>query len=346
MSVRPASLALVLAGVAAMAAIATCAIEVPLEGKACPCVEGYLCDEVENECLAESCAVSASRISVRWQTPHSLAFDIRGVGEAARFLRYELVVAESKRDVESRAGTARVITSAEHVELDAFSGGGALVVVDGLAADTTYFAELVAVDSDECASRSSVLAAETSAEPANDPIVIYDAADQTTWPALQPGAAGLMSGVVEYVLAEDECCIDVCGDEPDVGARSFCGQPLKLDRTVLLGATSGQANLVRADTFEDAYLEIELLYDSPFAAVYGTVWLSPQDGPAEFRFDGLTFAPTTGFATIEVPLRFLAQSGVALEHAVLASGPIDQFAIGGQWHRDATLRLRAVRVRH
>ncbi|MBL9023846.1 MAG: hypothetical protein JNL21_16750 [Myxococcales bacterium] len=359
-----------LGAVASFFAIGACSIDVSLDGRGCPCIEGYLCDRSANVCVADACKVSAKRFDKLWATPHGIAFTLPAVGAADGFLRYEVVIGTSKQDVESRSGSARVLTDADHPELAEMTGPGTqrvVVLEGGLTPSTTYYAALQSVDTSGCESRSEVIAVPTPPESVNQPIWIFDPANPGT-PSFQPSSVRLSTNgsetEVTYVLAEYVCCVMECdaSGEPIGGGSSGgetrfeCGQPLKLDRRLTLGSDGGQANLVRGDTFDDAYVEVDLFFESTLPARIGIVWLDFDDGTElndigesiakeSYRFDELTFIPTTGFRTVEVPLSALARNGVALEHADLLT-PSTQFALGGQWNRDATVHVRSVRIFH
>ncbi len=325
-----------------------CSVEVELEGKRCPCASGYLCDESTQICVAELCAVSAKSFAPLWSTPHSLAFAWTPTGAESKFLSYEIVVAASEADLGARSGSARTLTSAEHPELSTFAtgdGGPNVVLVGGLTPDSIYYAQLVATDTDRCASRSSVVAGRTSPAPTNDPIVLFDAwAPGDPPPSISPEFATLSGTGPEaeilYVLANDTQCFGA-------DARSECGQPIKLELTVgVVAADDGQANRVRPGTFGDAYLELTLWYASPVAAKWGVVWLHPEGAASDYRFDGWTVPASEGWSTIEVPLHALEGPTGPLQHRDLTAAALQQLGLGAQWHRDGVVHIDAVRIWH
>lgn len=338
-----------LAALVASSAIASCAVEVDLEDKACPCGDGYECDPFGSTCVPELCAVSADELVVAWATPHTIAYEWGPSGDSGDFHQYELVIATSEEAARSGLG-ARVHGLAQNPALASLNTNGEkpmLTVVGDLTPGTEYFARLRITDKNACLSRSAVLA-ETTPQIPPKPIVLFDEPDGV---AVQPERAELIgSGVaayVEYDLASDELCTGV-------GSDGECGQPVKLDFPGrIIGEESGQTNLVEADEFDSAYVEVVIWYESPRPADTAIVFLSPEGAPqiGDFRFDLESFSlePSSAYHSIEVPLRRLRASkdeGRGLTHADLMELPFNQAAIGGQWDADSVVRIDAIRIQH
>jgi hypothetical protein len=103
-------------------AVASCAVEVELAGKSCPCTSEYECDPLTQRCVINACAVSAKDFRVLWSTPTTMALAWTSTGDLEALLRYQVIVAESEEDLASRSGTAVVISDDTNPELAVFGG--------------------------------------------------------------------------------------------------------------------------------------------------------------------------------------------------------------------------------
>lgn len=340
------------AAIVAGLALASCTVEVVVDGKACPCGDEYQCDEFEDVCKQELCAVSADELVVAWATPHTLAFEWNPTGEQSDFHQYELVVATSREAALEGTGDARIQTLTQNPALEVLNDNGdqpMFTLVADLTPGTEYFARLRITDNNTCVSQSQIVVESTPTVPVK-PIVLFD--NDTDVTGVQPDDLATLVGsgpeaYIEYQLALDSGCT----------RDGFCGQPVKADFAAKrVGEDGGPENYVEGGEFDQAYLEVVLFYDAVVSADTATVFISPAwpEGSPEtgnFRFDVPSFSlePSSGYHSIEVPLRRLHLSEGSfrdLTHGDLVDLELTQAAIGAQWHEASVVRVDAFRIHH
>jgi hypothetical protein len=339
-----------------------CIPDVSLEGKRCPCAEGYVCDALRDTCARSACtpALTIADFTASWATAHTIRWQWQPSGPSASFLRYELVVAESEADLASRQGSARVIGPEENEELGYHQFpvvGGVVTVTEArdLVPDTIHYAQLYVVDVNQCGAASAVVARSTTPEPLGR-IVLFD--DEI--PAggyLVPGApafalvADAGGAHLAYDAAIDAECVPSTADPEDV--RATCGQPLRVQEFAIEVArdpAQPQLNRLTDQTFGSAYLELALAFESPIPAYYAVPWLAlgacAED--AIYRFEALTVP--LGEHALEVPLAAMTSASGPLDYPAIDTQtdgtPVCGIAISAQWHKTSTLRIDSVAIRY
>jgi hypothetical protein len=343
---------------------AGCAIDASLEGKRCPCAEGWSCDAHRGECVRNTCepTVQVNALSPSWATAHDVRWTWAPSGPAGRFARYELWVARTEEDLASRSGTALMFGSASNPELGTYVlpvAGDILTstVTRGLAAGAAHYAQLVVVDVDQCSHASAVVVRTTMQEPQNAITLFDDALPPGAETAPSPPALEVSSNGgshLEYVALEDEDCVPAEADLEDV--KATCGQPLRVrgfsedvsfdpDQTTLTRLSPGM--------FGDAYLEMRVHIEGPVPSWFTTVWLAnavclPFE-TAIFRSEAFTLPNLPEGVTIEVPLAVLDRDGGLLTYGALdtqAGGTqLCGFGVAGTWHKTGIVRLDDVMIR-
>lgn len=339
-----------LVGTAVLAALgaAACSVDVPIDGKRCPCAEGYECDVPLDRCVPAACdgAVRAADVEASWTTPNALALRWRIEGPPADLLRYEVLVAENEDDLFTRGGSARLVTAADSPELGA-TPPATSVVVRELSPSTAYLARVVAVDVRQCSAASAVAGASTPAD-ATGYVALFE--DAVTPPAYASPAAGLTveGGELVYTPADDPEC------SPTPGADPLCGQPLRVQGLSVPLAQVLEAPGVTDKTFARAFVEVRLEntgdHDSPFSEL--SLWPNACAELGEiYELAGFGLTARPGYQVVQVPLAALVDSsGQPLTFGVVdtsASGtPLCGFAIGAQWNKSGRVRVDRVRVRY
>jgi hypothetical protein len=355
------------ASVAIALHVCGCLIDASIEGKSCPCADGWVCDALTETCVRSACAPSlrVTALAPAWSTAHDVRWTWEPSGPGEAFLRYELWMAETKEDLAARSGSARSFGPPQTPELGTYAvpvAGDPVTstVVRGLEAATTYYTQLYVVDVAECAFASEVVARATGPEPQNAITLFGDAilpGAETAPPApvlqLVPDGGGAL---LEYAALDDPEC-----NPPDVpieDVRATCGQPLRVRGFSLdVSEDPDSPTLVRLSNghFADAYLEVRVQLNSPIPSWFSTVWLAndsclPFEPPESiFRFDGFTMPNTPEGVTLEIPLGVLEGEAGLLSYADLdmqgSGAPLCGFAVGGLWHKTGVARVDDVKIR-
>ncbi len=334
-------------------ALGACSVEVSLDGKACPCADGYRCDDPVGRCVPDDCtpAASATLLEVRWTTPSSIALRWQSSTPSEdALLGFELVVAENEEDLFARTGTARVIDQDEYPELDAALSDGTSIIRD-LRPDTLYVMRVFAIDTAECASGSNVVSIDTPAD-AHGYLDLF--ADTVAPPAYTspPDALRVEEGHLVYHPEDDPECA------PAPGADPTCGQPLRVQGLdVGLSQDVPEQPGLQPQDFSGAFVELRLenLGDVPSRFGELSLWLAGcSDASTIYELAGFTLAARPGYQLFQLPLREFLRSE-APEPDPLTFGLLDTqaggtsvcgFAVGAQWNKTGGVRIDHVRVRY
>ena len=346
------------ATIAAGLAIASCTVEVDLEGKACPCASEYECDTARNVCVERVCAASATNIAVLWSTPNTIAVRWESTGDPDSFLKYELFVSESESDVTE--GAVVPIGEDTNPELASYFDGDSTTktaIIGGLEPNTIYFVGLSVTDSASCETRLAALQKRTAPPHVNDPIPIFPVWDAesgppgvNTWDEVtlqNPGPEAF----AQLILTETGCI-----SENEDGSN-VCGQPVKMTMSEVIGMSTGALNRVKSQELPNSFLEVTVEYTAiadlmPPPAHTGKVWMRFQQQPGDFNFVDFTIAPRPGDQTLVLPLTALVASpeladpGAPLSHDVLVAGPVTEIGLSAQWAHTGVVRVRRIQVLH
>lgn len=342
----------------AVALVAACTIEVPLDDKRCPCADDWICNPFTDTCERPTCDadVTTSNLSAQWSTSNEIFWTWDVAGQPSAFLSYELVLAESKDDLETRSGTARTFDVSTNSEL---GDPTTSVVTRGLDPDTTYFAQLVVTDSSQCSFGSDIVARATRAEAQNSVVIFRD--EPVAGGVLRPEDAGgpqvVSDGTgahIEYVPRFHDACVPE--DEDFDSVRALCGQPIKLQEMTLdvsRDEASPQLDRLNADTFGESFLEMSLSSEAPVDTLVFQIWFrlaSCTTDDCRYVAGGFTLPANSGYEPIQIPLtEFRTADDVALTYEVLDvpdGEPIKEFGFSFQWHKTGTYRIDDIVIRH
>ncbi len=351
----------------ALALVAACSIgDLDLNGRACPCAEGYVCDLSTNRCVtglpdaaaavilpdaADAAAipslVTVSGLGATWVAPAMIRWDWTLTGAAADFRAYEVVTGPTADAIDKRVGVD-VITSIVRPELGGFDlrgrlTSGAVAMWTLTEVRTPALKQFMQVKVTDVKGRSSLtaIASATSAAKTTAQLVIFDGtASKTSVPAAEYLFRTPGGGEPNYFFQADCAGAKTCAKRADLVS-------LALD-------LSPPAAPFTAAAFERAVLEVQLEGNVAVTSFETIMALEPGDGSCNqgislcrFRFTGWT-ERTSGRTKLQVPLKELRNDAGPLTFAILQSKGflLDTFTLSSpSWKNNATVLLYDARIR-
>jgi hypothetical protein len=351
--------------------------DVDLSGRACPCVDGWVCDTATDTCRrgddvggtgpgatgdasagaqstddGSSGAEPAEMFDVvsfaaDWSTPNAIHWTWGVEGEADAFHAWEVRVATSTEELEAGGGV--VFDGSLNPELDRFTLRNTNeeepvtgTITDDLLPATEYFARLSVLDTAGGRSVSANVAVRTTTAAPVDGVTIF--ADADPFP---PGVAYPMGCYVRTDGAP------AAGTTSHFELHHFCdaagnasctedvdGQPECWENLRLQDMSVPVPGLTAGD-FSDAYLELYVAIEAPAGAVGHGWWseLSIDASDAIWKYTGLTIRADGEYRRYQVPL---TQFGLGPETlASLAQG----VRVGSTWTAGSRIRVDEVRIR-
>lgn len=335
-----------------------CAVSgIDLDGKECPCVEGWECDVVSNVCVRAAAADGGGTsgqaprfvidsVSADWATPNSIHWVWDAQGAAEDFFAFEIRLATSTAALDD--GTDVLLFDRDtNPELGRYvlddTRGVDLVrgtVTDGLEPMTDYYARLTVLDTAGGQVSSSNIAVDSTPPLATQAVVIFSEQPPAGFaapPCFSRSDDAAFDGEFAYSINVACEAIDAlgCSGQP---AQAECfdfvrWQGLGVDLGVGLGGGA----------FANAYLEFSLAIEPP-PELPGEAWWtqirvmgedgslgSYQPGPV-FRADGM-------YRMYQIPL---PQFG--LTDSQLGS-MLRELHIGSSWDTGSTIRVDEARLR-
>ncbi|MEZ4226307.1 MAG: hypothetical protein R3B13_35505 [Polyangiaceae bacterium] len=333
------------AAFAASALLLACSVDTPLEGKRCPCIDGYICNPATNTCVertgampAPSTLLGVADFQAAWATPNQVFWTWTSDGAKEDFARYEVWIATSEGDL--LAGKVTRIGPEVNPELGRYTlprTGAAedfvrATLTDGLAPDTPYVAQLVAVDRVGSAALSDVALITTSLEPVVDVPLFADAAPAWTVPDCVQTTAQMSFSGSSHLQYTVQCSDDGCSP----GGPTCWSAPSIAYDADFSGLGPG--------TFGDAFLEFAMAIDATSHIYWGALVLSGPGGA--FSTEPVTYRADGKYRVYQIALRALHDANRQLTHADLSTaGELTGFAMGGVLPQGSVQRLDGVRVR-
>lgn len=356
--------------VATLVATACSIAALDLEGKKCPCADGYECDVPRDTCVAAGSLVSdaatlpdvqvvdtgvpdvvvvaplvvVSDLKALWATPSSIRWEWKVTGEKSSFRAYEIVVGKSASDVEKRAAGVDVLRGAEHPELDLFDARGGKTTgpvtiwttTDGTSPNPK-FVQVHAVDVNGTTSSSAILSFPNPPGPSRTKI-LFDGVEKTARPAdfvFKAPVGG--ESLYELIVA--------------CGAASSCAK-----RGEIYDLTTDLSNPTpfSAADFKTAFVTFEiegnvaaLSYGSTVAIELGNGTCTGGAGACKFKYGGFTQRRSGIRTTVQAPLEELRNDDGPLTYAILQqkSFLVHAFELSGTWPDKSALRLYNARIR-
>jgi hypothetical protein len=340
-----------------------CTVDVSIEGKQCPCVDGFVCDPALDQCVRQTCEpkVTVADFEAAWATSNTIRWTWTPQGEPDDLLRYELRLAETRQALAT--SDARIYSADDNPEL-----AGYLVPIVGGVVDATwsddlepgmsYVAQLRAVDDELCEYGSDV-AAEATLPALPSTITLFrdelppDAELAPAAITVTPDGSGSGAHLAYSALTDDECNPDV-PDPEDV--RAVCGQPLRLrrlDRSIVRDPGQPAGGGLEESSLASAFLEMKVSNVAPVDSYYSVMWLRFGDCFSEdllFRWDGFAFRSDDAYVTLQVPLRILENGDGPLTFDPIDTNGSGQtlcgVAIGAGWHKTSEVRVDDIVIRY
>jgi hypothetical protein len=333
-----------------------CVIDASLDGKRCPCSEGYVCDTGIDLCVRSECqpAFTVSDVRVEWSTPNTIYLRWTPQGLREDFLHYEILVAENEDDLRSESGSFRRLgpeTSNEYIFYQRPQTGDPMsgTFVRDLAPGTTYLLRVRATDTEDCSSGSAVVARRTNDSPGAEIVFFGDALVQGN---VRPEVGTrIVDGRIEYHPAEDPDCV------PQPGADPQCGPPVGVQRMDIdLGQDplNPRAPGISGETFAGAFLEIAVASHGDFDSHPSEVSLFVGecfDDARNFELASFFLPASEQYVVLQVPLSFLTnEAGEPLTYADIdtsvGGSTVCEFQVGAQWNKTGMGWIDYARVRH
>lgn len=325
-----------------------CTVDVTLEGKACPCADGFVCDEELQRCAAApTCTprVAAMNLEAEWATSNTIRWTWTLDGNETDALEYELVVAETIDDLATRSGTARIYNRTTNPELG--SPKTRSTGSDGLEPGRRHIARLNVTDIELCGGNSRLGATSTSPRRDSEIVLFRDeipvGAELAPKEPVMELTADATGAHLSYSASDDVEC---------VGGTALCYQPLRLrelNQSLVRNPEDAQAVGLDHDRFGNAFLEMKVSNESPVHSDYGNLWLrfgDCFDDAGKFNWDYWWLRSDGDYVTIQVPLAELSnQDGRPLSFADLSQA-LCGFAVISAWHETSKVRIDDVVIRY
>jgi hypothetical protein len=274
---------------------------VDLEGRGCPCIDGYEC--VNERCVpsdgtSSDCLIGVGSFKASWSTPHSIRWEWEPVGKELDFQEYRIVTGKTPDDAQNATGSARIWTSADNPELGVFTLRRTAVedlvrhtITDELDPDTLYHAELRVVDSAGCVARSPNVAGKATTDATPKMSVMSDP-PVGGWGDLAPTSTGCFQG---------SGCWSATAVCPPGEASCFTNYE------------RGQIDLdlgsMTAGTFATSYIELAFRRDSSTQGWWGVFsLLLGGDGSVAWTIEPMIFR-AGDYYKIELPLAAFVRIG-------------------------------------
>lgn len=356
---RPAFTSAVLGSVLAHGCVIA---DVDLAGKACPCADGWECDELTDTCRrsdvddggsgsAPGEAFEIVAFSADWSTPNAIHWTWQVEGQEADFHAWEVHLSTSAEALESGTDVV-VVDGDDNPELDRFFLRNTQMderVVGTVTADlepsVEYFARLHVLDTAGGRTVSPNVAVKATGPAPIGGVPIFH--DEDPFP---PGYAlpscyvrtdvAPYEGTHHFELRHACTATDVATCASDEAEPTVeCWENLRLqDMSVELGAG------FEASEFNDAYLELFVAIDAsgvPSGAP-GHGWWSEiklRAADAVWSYSPITIRADTTYRRVQIPL---AQLG--LDHATLA-GLVQGVDVGSEWAHGSVIRVDEAQIR-
>lgn len=354
----------------ALVAVAACAIAgcdvgaAPLEGKACPCAGGFVCDDARNVCVLSLASIPDASVDVPAPQPRVLVSNLRAAfttannvhwrwdvtGDPSDFARYEIVTGPSEQTVRARAPGTRTWRPADNPELGNIRGldrtlngdpFDPFTTTDEHAPATPVYAQVHAVDTAGATASSNVVVTQTT-NPTSQTVIFSDAdmAGASTPAGFARSTDRPYRGTHCYAL-KVSC---------PAGAASCYQKPERARIAVGTGGLDQAA-------FDTAFLEFAVSGDAAVSSFYSDVLVqiggdTCPGGAAACRYtwEGWTFPGPDRFRLVQVPLRVLArasdQKRMTFTDFSAARGQLHAIAFRGTWANGSTARFDEIRVRY
>lgn len=350
---------------------------IDLEGRPCPCIEGWVCDAATQTCLEastitidgtqgtgdEGVATESTSAGIQprfeviefaadWSTPESIHWTWTIVGEPADFHAFEVWVATSTEALDDETA-AVVFDGSVNPELRRFALDDSQdmepvvgTITDGLVPSTDYFARMYVLDTaGGRAASPNVAVRSTTAAPTEEAVLFADMAlGGFTLPAcMLASEVAPADGTARHYEARIGCTLAPNG-RGELVPTSTCEPSTEPEcyENLRLGDLPVPPLNINAGEFPGAFVEASV-------AVVTADGLSPQAAWADLSvevgdrgwtgFRAITFRADGEYRRYQIPLSALGLDARTFD------GVLTGFRVGSTWPAEALIRLDEVRVR-
>jgi hypothetical protein len=349
-------------------ALPGCIVEpVDLSDRACPCATGFACNRILDRCCQPTTELVRD-FREQWSTATTIRWTWEPIpSEEVGFMAYELWIAQSEADLTSRSGTARLFDSGVNPELGGLNlsqtaSAEDLVVhttTDELTPNTTYLAQLFAIDATGCPFASEIAVGRTTGNPLLRIPLFVDELLGSPYPA-------------DYVLVPDPAPPSMEMHWNTIGSPSCDGDPDCGENLRLISMDVPADHIMRSSFEGDrrvAMLEMTVRTTGMTHSSHSRVWLRFTDadgvcgGRCGIHFKVEPFTLRAGSPEVpmthrlEFPLaelRYTYRSGDpsdptcvmdrALSYEELTS--VCEVNFGGKWETGTQLWIDDIVIRH
>ena len=328
------------------------------------------------------------RLPGRLRDPYSIHWTWSPLSPASqgKLSYFEVVVGPSEDDVRKRTSACTAWTKTQNPELayaqilhSTTPEPVTRTITDELEPTTTYFAQLVAVDTQNHRSGSSVASGTTLACPVGDIPVFHDTfsgwvlpcAGQThcgqTAPSLtftNPISASCANDTAavasDTCLAEldAECTIGVvpagcpagCGWCPTcAGSPNYCLNSQGCDDVLHIGGLAASLGAINDKAFSTAYLEFAFEADGTAGGAWSEVQIQLANHSDYWTYLPWTVRANKAYRVVQLPLRAFVNNVSGAQLSVAAFSPdggsptLDEFRIYSTWL--APVRIAAISIK-
>jgi hypothetical protein len=345
-------------------------------------VPGWTCDTTRNVCVQESTDFQAA-----YATPYSIHWTWPALSTASQqaLSYFEVVVGPTKDDVLNRTSACTVWTKTQNPELAYAQILHSMTyepvtrtITDELQPGTTYWAQLVAVDTAGGRSGSSVASGTTLACPLGDIPVFRDkfggwvlpCAGQTRCGQTPPSLTFTTPSAVcpndtatvpsDKCLAEldAQCTLGVvgsgcpagCGWCPSCGGSpAYCLDSQGCDDVLHIGGLGAPLGAITTKAFSTAYLELAFEADGTAAGAWSEVQIQLANHSDYWTYLPWTVRADKQYRVVQLPLRAFVNNTSGAQLSVAAFSPdggsptLDEVRIYSTWL--APVRIAAVSIK-
>jgi hypothetical protein len=353
----------------------------------CPCPAGWACSPDSGAC--QKGAVELSTFQAAYATPYSIHWTWPALSTASQqaLSFFEVVVGPTQDDVLKRTSACTVWTKTQNPELayaqilhSSTSEPVTRTITDELEPSTTYWAQLVAVDTAGTRSGSSVASGTTLACPLGSIPLLRDAfggwalpcADQVrcgqTPPSLAfatPSTAACANDTA--AVASDTClseldaqctlgvvgpgCPAGCGWCPTcAGSPAYCLDEQSCDDVLKIGGLAAPLGTIDAKAFSAAYLEFAFEADGTAAGAWSEVQILLLNHTDYWTYLPWTVRANKQYRVVQLPLRAFVNNVLPSTPLTVAafspdggSPTLDEFRIYSTWL--APVRIAAISIK-
>lgn len=316
-------------------------MEANLDGKRCPCIDGYVCKKTTNTCVARDPGlIQTFDFQAAWATANQVMWKWSVQGKAEDLVRYEILIAKSKSELDAGQGVR--FGPEQNPELGRFTlphteaaNDVVSTLTDGLEPSTSYVARLFAVDRTGYAAPSDAAFVTTGIAATVDVPLFTDT--QPIWVGpncVQTTSEAPLGDAGQHLQYEVSCAAGGVNQCDASVAPSCWSAPV-------FGFTADFTGLDEGN-FVYAFVEFALAIESPNGIYWGGVSFG-DDTEAGYSMQPVSFRANGEYRVYQLKLSEFAKPTDALSLADVPN--LSSFGVGGELPAGSVQRLDNVRIR-